>query len=542
MTKMLKALIKKQFLEYFGRMLQRSAARRKGAKASKSNPIVYALLVIYLVVTFGSLFYRISAGLVTPLTAAGLDWLYFAIMGTMGLALSVVGSSLSTHSTLFQAKDNEMLLSMPIPPMYILFSRMLVCFATSALFVMMPFVPAIAAYNIHGHFTPGGLVLQILTLLMMSLLSLALSCVLGWGVAMIMSKIPKAGNKSLITVTFTLIFLGVYYYYYMKLLNNMNTIMEHIADTEVVFRKGLYPMMLVGRGASGDASSLIICLAVTIILLAAVSWLLSRSFISLITTERGTKSRKYIRRQQKESSPERALVKKEWLRYLSSSTYIINCSLSSILCIIGTVAAVIKAESLKNAGALISGFVGNDMIAFIICALVCFIATMNDISAPSISLEGNNLWIIQSLPVDPWIILRAKLIFHVLLSAVPATVLTVALLVILRQNTIYSAVSIVILWLFIALYGALGLIHNLKHPKLDWINEAYAVKQDFGIMLVIMEGWTMGIALMALAGFGTMSGFEAAGAAAAVVLLGGALLLCLKWLRTRGADRLRYLS
>ena len=61
-------------------------------------------------------------------------------------------------------------------------------------------------------------------------------------------------------------------------------------------------------------------------------------------------------------------------------------------------------------------------------------------------------------------------------------------------------------------------------------------------MLVIMEGWTMGIALMALAGFGTMSGFEAAGAAAAVVLLGGALLLCLKWLRTRGADRLRYLS
>ena len=138
--------------------------------------------------------------------------------------------------------------------------------------------------------------------------------------------------------------------------------MEHIADTEVVFRKGLYPMMLVGRGASGDASSLIICLAVTIILLAAVSWLLSRSFISLITTERGTKSRKYIRRQQKESSPERALVKKEWLRYLSSSTYIITCSLSSILCIIGTVAAVIKAESRKNAGALISGFVGNDSI------------------------------------------------------------------------------------------------------------------------------------------------------------------------------------
>ena len=99
-----------------------------------------------------------------------------------------------------------------------------------------------------------------------------------------------------------------------------------------------------------------------------------------------------------------------------------------------------------------------------------------------------------------------------------------------------------ILWLFIGLYGALGLIHNLKHPKLDWTNEAYAVKQDFGVMLVILEGWAMAFAVMALAGFGTMAGFEAIGSAVAVVIIGGLLWICVRWLRTRGCDRLKYLS
>ena len=542
MITMLKALIKKQFLEYFGRMLQRSAARRKGAQKKKSNALVYAALLIYLFGMFGSIFYRMSLGLVEPLTAAGLDWLYFAIMGTMALGLSVIGSSLSTHSTLFQAKDNEFLLSMPIPPMHILFTRMLVCFTSSAIFVILIFAPAIIAYAASGHFTAGGLVFQILTMIMLSLLSLALSCVLGWIVALIMSKLPKAGNKSIVTVIVTLIFLGLYYYYYMKLLNNLSVIMEHITEVEGVFRKGLYPLMLVGRGAAGDAVSFIICLAATVAILALVSLLISRSFIKLITTERGTKGKKYVRRRQKESSPAKALVRKEWLRYLGSSTYMLNCSLSSMICIIAMIAAVIKAQALRDFGALMSGYVGNDMLALLVCSVICFMTTMNDLTAPSISLEGNSLWLIQSLPVDTWMILRSKLMFHMLVSGIPATLLAVTVLVILRQNVIYSLISIVILWLFIGLYGALGLIHNLKHPKLDWTNEAYAVKQDFGVMLVILEGWAMAFAVMALAGFGTMAGFEAIGSAVAVVIIGGVLWICVRWLRTRGCDRLKYLS
>ncbi len=50
----------------------------------------------------------------------GYGWLYYALMGLLALAFGVFGSVFSTYAGLYQAKDNELLLSMPIPPRRIL--------------------------------------------------------------------------------------------------------------------------------------------------------------------------------------------------------------------------------------------------------------------------------------------------------------------------------------------------------------------------------------------------------------------------------------
>ena len=51
--------------------------------------------------------------------------------------------------------------------------------------------------------------------------------------------------------------------------------------------------------------------------------------------------------------------------------------------------------------------------------ILCALASMNDMSAPSVSLEGKNLWLIQSLPITPWQVLRAKLLLHAGLTGIP---------------------------------------------------------------------------------------------------------------------------
>ena len=57
--------------------------------------------------------------------------------------------------------------------------------------------------------------------------------------------------------------------------------------------------------------------------------------------------------------------------------------------------------------------------------------SMNDITAPAISLEGKNIWLSQSLPVKPWQVLRSKLELHMWLTGVPAVFCSICVVCVL---------------------------------------------------------------------------------------------------------------
>ena len=71
-----------------------------------------------------------------PMLETGLAWMYFALAGLSCIAISVVGSIFATQSYLYEAKDNELLLSMPIPVSYILASRLLALLVLEFAFVL----------------------------------------------------------------------------------------------------------------------------------------------------------------------------------------------------------------------------------------------------------------------------------------------------------------------------------------------------------------------------------------------------------------------
>lgn len=41
-------------------------------------------------------------------------------------------------------------------------------------------------------------------------------------------------------------------------------------------------------------------------------------------------------------------------------------------------------------------------VSLLLCVVLCGFASMNFITAPSISLEGISLWLLQSLPINTW--------------------------------------------------------------------------------------------------------------------------------------------
>lgn len=110
---MLKLLIHKQLSEIFRAYLydaKKNKTRSKGATAA-----YIVLFVLIMAGMLGGMFTYLSLSICEPLSAAGMDWLYFALMGLIAILLGSFGSVFNTYSGLYLAKDNDLLLSMPIP-------------------------------------------------------------------------------------------------------------------------------------------------------------------------------------------------------------------------------------------------------------------------------------------------------------------------------------------------------------------------------------------------------------------------------------------
>ncbi|MBQ9858855.1 MAG: hypothetical protein IJO77_07640, partial [Oscillospiraceae bacterium] len=126
-------------------------------------------------------------------------WLYFAFTSAMAFMLCFVGSVFAATNYLYKAKDNELLLSMPVKPGAILLSRMLILLVENYGFAFIVLIPAGIVWAVMQSFTVGGLVCFILGTLLLPLLSLTVSCVFGW---LIMTVSSKVRNKKIITLVF----------------------------------------------------------------------------------------------------------------------------------------------------------------------------------------------------------------------------------------------------------------------------------------------------------------------------------------------------
>ena len=167
---------------------------------------------------------------------------------------------------------------------------------------------------------------------------------------------------------------------------------------------------------------------------------------------------------------------------------------------------------------------------------VCLIAAMNDLSAPSVSLEGKNLWLLQAMPVSGRQVLEAKLRFHFVMTIVPAVPLLIAVEWLIGAEPVEGLMIAVSAVLFIFFMAEVGLALNLKMPNLTWTSEAVPVKQSAGVMISLFGGWGLAAAAVGL-GMALKRYLGVAGCMAAVCLLylvAGILLL--RWIRTRGAE------
>lgn len=486
---MFKALLKKQLLELNrGFFLNRKTGKARTRAAALISILFFCVLIV---VVMGGIFFFVSLQL-RPLIRFGFDWLYFALLGLISIVLGTFGSVFNTYASLYDAKDNDLLLSMPIPPRCIVLVRLSGVYLLGLMYSAVVFLPAQIVYLLTVKPAPVTIALMLLFGLSVSLIVLILSCLLGWVVAQIARRLK---NRSLLTVLASLLFMALYYVCYYRA-NNLLTAL--LTDSETIaagIRGSAWPLYAFGLAGTGQLSAAVGVAAVCLVLTALVGLLLSRTFFSLAA---GTgKSRKPSARgwRVRVRTPASALLAREMRRFLSSPVYMLNCSMGTLFLLIAGVAALTQSATLRLLGTLAADEPVFSLLPVgMLCALVC----LNDITAPSVSLEGETLWLIQSLPVAPRHILLAKLRLHLLLTCPPALFCSVCLIIAVRTSVPVAVCLIVLPQLFIMMNAAFGLAVNLKLPNLHWTSESAAVKQGANIFLSLFGGWLYLAALIGL--------------------------------------------
>lgn len=527
---MVKALIKKQFLELW----QSYFVDRKTGKTRNKGKIALSFFLFGLLMLVLALaFFAMSAGLCANLEGHNADWLYFALMALFSMALGIFGSVFNTYATVYLPKDNDMLLSMPIPPAKLLLARVAGVFMTSLMYSALVWVPGIIAYWTVAEAGVLQVIYPVLLTFVIALFVTVLSCLLGFVVAAIASK---AKGKSFLTVLLSLAGIGLYYVFYFRISQSLNEIIQHIDEIGGVVQKLGYVYWL-GRAAEGDTVLMLLTVVITAALAALCLFVLSKTFLHFVFTK--SKAQRKAARARKDGvrSARKALVMREYKHFASEPVWMLNGGLGLLILLAASVFLIIKGGTVSQ----LFGALNTDApfltasVPVIAAMATCLIISTNAITPASVSMEGKTMWLVQTLPVDAGDVLLAKSRMTVELSALPVMIFTLTAAIVLRFKPVAVILTLTTAISYLLMASNAGLFLNLKKPDLNWTNPATVCKQGIPMFIYLFGGWGFCAALGVI-------GFILSNIAGAVpvliaytVLFTVLWLLLRRWLKKKGA-------
>lgn len=525
---MLRALFRKQAMAFAAFF---TVSGRDGRRRSRGMILLWALLAVYLAAALVGMSSMSAWGIFSALMPMDLGWLGFALMGLAAVAASSVCCAFFAWSGLYQARDNELLLSLPIPPWQILLSRVSWLYLMALVLTAGMFLPAAAVYQLLAGFRPLALACGLVLTAVLPLPAAALSCLMGWLIALAAARVRR---KAPVVAILSLLGIAGLYWGVFRLQSAMAALAARgEALSGAVGR--LLPLRLMGQAAAGDLGALA-DLTVLSCLAAWLTWkLLSASFLAIATARRGEKKARYRESAVRFRSPRRALLARELARFTASPAYLLNCGMGVAFMLAAIGALLVKGEALRGLTDQVPVLSGAEAPA--VCAAAAMLVSMAPISGPSVSLEGKSLWIIRSLPVTGKLALQAKLEAHLLVACPPALVLTALGCRTLGVSWGQTALALAFVLALAVFCAVAGLGANLLWPNLTWISETVAVKQGMGTMagMLLPMIW-----LLALAGLYLALG-RALGVTGylllAVGLTAALAALALGWVLRRGAER-----
>ncbi len=486
---MLKLLIRKQFKECFrSYYVNPKTGQPRSKKSMLGMFMLFTALMLFLAVAF----FAIGMGVADALAGTELFWMYFSIAAIISTLLGVFGSVFNTYASLYLSKDNDLLLSMPIPPKMILLSRVSLVAGLSLLYSGIVWIPMLICAWVNQAPDVLSAVFSVLLTFVITAFVTVVTCILGWVIAAVAVRLK---NKSIVVVIISLVFFFAYYTFCMRFDSVLTEFLIHKEEFAGGMKVWGNLFYQIGRAANGDVFSMCIFTALTAVMSFLCIYILSKSFIKIVTRTSPVKKTETKTVEVKAGRLSDALFRKELKRFLASSVYMLNAGMGSVMLLIASVIMLVKAGDLLpvlNELSLEIPWLGNIhpvAVMFISGMLI----SMVYISTPSISLEGKTLWIYKSLPISAYEIIKAKEKLHLVFSAVPSIVSVILLGIAFKLDYSMIVEIICVNVLFIYLMADFGLMIGLLRPNFDWTTETQPVKGSVSGLISMGAGWLINI-------------------------------------------------
>ena len=193
------------------------------------------------------------------------------------------------------------------------------------------------------------------------------------------------------------------------------------------------------------------------------------------------KSNDYEFEELKASKPVKTLFKKDLKIYLSSTIYVMNTSIGMILLLMFALAIIFVGYD--KIATLLEIPIVVDMMKIQIIGIIVFCIVLSNTSCVSISIEGKNLWILKSLPIDEMDIFKSNILLNILLT-IPISLISFLLIGIKLSFELKTIILVMIIIVLISIFSAvLGLFINLLYPKLEFTSDVQVVKQGASVII-----------------------------------------------------------
>ena len=388
-------------------------------------------------------------------------------------------------SVIFGQKAFEMQMSLPVTKTAVVISRFLTMYVTDLLLSLLMMITGMTVY---GYMEKPNILFYVYGIIgtcFLPLLPITIGTILGAGITALSARWKyKNMASAILTLSFATVIVILNMSFSGKQDTDLLLVLKNLSGLIEQKIHNIYPpaIWLGNAMIKGTISSLLFLIITSILLFALVIGVIQKYFLSICTSLNAAHTNgRYEMKELTTNSVLKSLWKKELRHYFSCSIYMANTMMAYLLMvIIAVVALVMGVEKAEQAMGINRGFV--KLLPIILGVL----PAISPMTSSSISLEGKQWWIVQSLPIKMKDILTSKIL---------ANLTVVFPFYVIAEIVIFIAVKpsgLDILWItaipmaFIIFAVLAGLFINLKFPVFNWESEAHVVKQGASTFISII--------------------------------------------------------